>query len=73
MAKRKKKTSITKILGIVAETLKFHLTESGGKLARDREIPICPHRPGSITQEYLDKIRKERLEVEKKLNARYEV
>lgn len=75
MAKKQNNKSSTgkKILKSVLETLKFHLTGTGGETAKPRELPIIKSRPGSITPEYLAKIRKERAEIEKKLNARYDV
>lgn len=49
------------ILKEILDTLHFHLFESGGEMAKNREIPINPKRPGSITPEHLKKIRAEML------------
>ena len=61
-----KKPSKSSVLKSVMDTLKYHLVGTGGrKYAADRGIPLITSRPGSITPEHLEEIRRKRLEFQK--------
>lgn len=68
--KEKNVPSKSSVLKSVMEVIKFHLVGTGGKYALDRGIPLIPSRPGSITPEHLEKIRRERLENQRKWEER---